>query len=183
MEKFLIAAVFILTLAVLTLFCLICSVSTKQASTSKNTHESGAKIDFTDQSIILQTEVQKPIETATEPPKQPKTIELVATAYCSCKKCCGKWAENRPTDEHGTGFVFTATGTQAIQGRTIAVDPTVIPYGTKLLIKGAEGIPDNIYIAEDCGGAIKGNRIDIYFCDHSAAWRFGVQNVTAVIVE
>ena len=45
---------------------------------------------------------------------------------------------------------------KAIEGHTIAVDPTVIPYGTEVKIDG------NIYVAEDCGSAVKGNVIDIY---------------------
>lgn len=79
------------------------------------------------------------------------------TAYCSCKKCCGK------------SDGITSTGTKATAGRTIAVDPQNIPYGTKVIING------NTYIAEDCGGAIKGNRIDIYFDTHQEALNFGVQ--------
>lgn len=51
---------------------------------------------------------------------------------------------------------LTSTGVIAEEGKTIAVDPSVIPYGSKVLINGNE------YIAEDCGGAIKGNKIDIF---------------------
>lgn len=51
---------------------------------------------------------------------------------------------------------LTSTGVIAQEGKTIAVDPSVIPYGSKVLINGNE------YIAEDCGGAIKGNKIDIF---------------------
>lgn len=51
---------------------------------------------------------------------------------------------------------MTSTGVIAEEGKTIAVDPTVIPYGSKVLINGNE------YVAEDCGGAIKGNKIDIF---------------------
>lgn len=79
------------------------------------------------------------------------------TAYCSCERCCGK------TDG------ITATGTHAIEGVTIAVDPDDIPYGSYVDIEGL-----GTYIAEDCGGAIKGNRIDIYFDSHEAALKFGV---------
>ena len=79
------------------------------------------------------------------------------TYYCPCSICCGEWANG-----------ITATGTTAVEGRTIAVDPTVIPYGTQVIING------NVYTAEDCGGAIKGNRIDIYMNSHEACLSQGV---------
>ena len=63
----------------------------------------------------------------------------------------------------------TATGTSPTPGRTVAVDPSVIPYGSEVIINGYT------YIAEDCGGAIKGNQIDIVFATHEEALRFGVQ--------
>lgn len=63
----------------------------------------------------------------------------------------------------------TATSTVPTPGRTIAVDPTVIPYGSEVVIYG------HTYIAEDTGGAIKGNRIDILFETHQEALEFGIQ--------
>ena len=86
------------------------------------------------------------------------------TAYCSCEICCGKWANNRPN-----GIVYGAIGEELKEGYSIAVDPTVIPYRTEVIING------HTYKAQDCGGAIKGNRIDIYFEDHNEALAFGVQ--------
>ena len=86
------------------------------------------------------------------------------TAYCACMKCCGK------TDG------ITATGTHATANRTIAVDPSVIAYGSHVIITGQE------YIAEDCGGAIDGNRIDIYFDTHQEALNFGRQTAEVYIV-
>lgn len=80
------------------------------------------------------------------------------TFYCPCEICCGQWANG-----------ITATGTTATEGRTIAVDPTVIPYGTEVIIG------DRVYVAEDCGGAIKGNRIDVYVDSHEEALSLGVQ--------
>lgn len=79
------------------------------------------------------------------------------TAYCGCSECSGKW---------GNG---TATGTVAKENWTIAVDPDIIPYGTMVIIG------NNIYCAEDCGGAIVGNKIDIYHKSHEEAVEFGVQ--------
>ena len=71
----------------------------------------------------------------------------------------------------------TATGTVPTAGRTIAVDPRVIPYGSKVVING------HTYIAEDCGGAIKGKRIDIVFNTHKEALAFGIQYAEVFIVE
>lgn len=90
--------------------------------------------------------------------------QFTLTAYCPCYSCNGQWA-----------YGPTATGVMPQAGRTIAVDPNVIPYGTKVLING------NTYIAEDCGGAILGNRIDVYFDTHSECMNFGVQTATVEI--
>lgn len=105
-------------------------------------------------------------------PEQPKRIslgEFKLTAYCSCKKCCGFWAYSRPIDKYGNDIVIGASGERLYQGVSIAVDPAVIPYDSKVYIDGKE------YIAHDCGGAIKGNRIDVYFDNHADALKFGVQ--------
>ena len=84
--------------------------------------------------------------------------EFKFTAYCACEKCCGK------------SDGITKTGTKATEGRTIAVDPNVIPLGSEVIVDGHK------YIAEDVGGAIKGNRIDLYFESHQEALEFGVQH-------
>ena len=77
-----------------------------------------------------------------------------------------------------TGDGITATGTVPKYG-TIAVDPTVIPYGTKVYIKEL----DKIFTAEDCGGAIKGNKIDIFMTSEKACNDWGVRNITIEILK
>lgn len=77
------------------------------------------------------------------------------TAYCGCKKCCGKSGG------------YTASGKKAKQGRTIAVDRKKIKLGTKIRING------KTYVAEDVGGGVKGNHIDVYFNSHKKALQFG----------
>lgn len=86
------------------------------------------------------------------------------TAYCSCSKCCGK----------STGR--TASGTKATAGRTVAAS-SKFAFGTKLNIGG------HIYTVEDRGGAIKGNRIDIYVNSHAAALQWGVKYLPVSVAE
>ena len=98
------------------------------------------------------------------------------TAYCPCQLCCGEHALDRPLDENGNPIVYTSIGAVAQAGTTIAVDPSVIPYGSYVKIRG------NVYRAQDTGGAIVGNRIDVYFDDHQAAWDFGKQEAEVFIL-
>jgi len=87
-----------------------------------------------------------------------------ATAYCPCTRCT--W---------GTGLTCTGAVPQA--NHTISVDTSKIPLGTKLLINGI------IYTAEDRGGGIKGNHVDIYFNTHQEALNYGRKSVQVYIVE
>jgi 3D (Asp-Asp-Asp) domain-containing protein len=93
------------------------------------------------------------------------------TFYCPCKKCCGK----DPSDEE---YGITSTTTVATEGRTIAVDPKYIPYGSKIFIEGY-----GLFIAEDCGGAIKNNRIDIFMDSHSKCWDYGIDYQDIYIIK
>ena len=89
--------------------------------------------------------------------------EFKLTYYCPCVLCCGK--------EDG----ITASGTVATEGRTIAVDPSVIPYGSRLKVVFEDG-SEAVYVAEDCGGSIKNNRIDIFVSSHSKALELGTNH-------
>lgn len=94
-----------------------------------------------------------------------ETVQMIATAYCGCAQCCGK------------SDGITASGTVATEGRTIAADLSVFPFGTQLRIDGVD------YVVEDCGGGINGNRLDIYFASHSDALAYGVKTVTVEVIE
>lgn len=107
---------------------------------------------------------------------EPESLgEFVLTAYCPCVHCCGEWSAEHPS-RIGTDYIQkTASGTIPTAGRTIGVDPSVIPFGTTVIINGHE------YVAEDRGGAIKGNKIDIFFSDHAEALDFGRQTAEVFI--
>lgn len=80
--------------------------------------------------------------------------EFKLTGYCPCYTCSGGWGTK------------TATGVRATEGITIAVDPKVIPYGTKVYIDGV-----GFRIAQDCGGAVKGNKIDVFVNAHKDCYK------------
>ena len=117
--------------------------------------EEDIKEEIIEEEIVEEDIVEEPII------KEPQLLSLgrfKLTAYCPCSKCCGKWAGGN-----------TASGTKPTANRTIAVDTSVISFGTEVVINGVT------YIAEDTGSAIKGNKIDIYMESHQAALQFGVQ--------
>lgn len=78
----------------------------------------------------------------------------------------------------------TATGTTVQEGRTIAVDPNVIPLGSKVELQFPPKYSylNGIYTAEDTGSLIKGNKIDIYLGSNQKCLDFGVQNVKLKII-
>ena len=87
------------------------------------------------------------------------------TFYCACEQCSGGYGNN------------TATGTKCTEGRTIAVDPKVIPLGSEVFIEGFGS-----FIAEDTGGAIKQNKIDIYLSDHDRCYSLGVAKANVYLM-
>ena len=92
------------------------------------------------------------------------------------KNSLGKKITVSATAYSGDGI--TATGTVPRWG-TIAVDPTIIPYGTKVYIPQF----DKYFIAEDCGGGIKGNKIDIFMNSESQCDNWGKRSIDIYIVE
>lgn len=91
--------------------------------------------------------------------KEVYIIKVTASAYCPCNICCGK------------SDGITKTGAVAKQGRTIAVDPSVIALGSVVKIDGKE------YIAQDTGGSIKGYKIDLFFENHNDAKEYGIKMI------
>lgn len=82
------------------------------------------------------------------------------TYYCACKQCCGK--------TNG----ITASGAKVQEGVTVAADTSKLPFGTKIYIKGI-----GWRTVQDRGGAIKGNRLDIYIASHNDPKPYNVQNL------
>lgn len=116
----------------------------------------------TDMSGVAAMESAEPEIPETSQAEPVSLGEFKLTAFCACEKCCGK-APDDPS------YGITAYGYHVTAEHTIAVDPKVIPIGSEVIING------HTYVAEDVGGAIKDNRIDIYFDTHQEALEFGVQ--------
>lgn len=119
-------------------------------------------------------------EPETEQTKEPTYIslgEFKLTAYCSCEECCGRWAVDRPVDEYGNEVVIGSQGTVLEPLRSIAVDTSVIPYGTEIMIY------DRVFIAQDTGKSIVGNCIDVYMSQHWETEAFGVQYAEVYMVK
>lgn len=105
-----------------------------------------------------------------------KGTVMNATAYDLSYASTGK----RPGDRH---YGMTASGTKARPG-VVAVDPKVIPLGTKLYIESLDGRPDYGYAsAEDTGGAIKGNKVDLFFESSAEVRKFGRRKVRVHILK
>jgi len=103
-------------------------------------------------------------------------LDMVATAYDLSYESTGK----NPGDPY---YGITASGAKAQLG-TVAVDPRVIPLGTKLYVASTDGSPDyGFATALDTGGAIKGNRIDLFMESNSDAYKFGIRQVKVYILE
>ena len=151
-------AVYFLLLSVILTFCVV--IASKVESNAQMPEVT------TEETTVVQETTTEEVETTTDVPLTtvkfediPELTELGTfklTAYCACEKCCGK------------SDGITASGTKVKQGRTVAVDTSIIPYGTELYING------NYYIAEDTG-SFSGKIIDIYFDSHEEAKNFGIK--------
>lgn len=120
-----------------------------------------------DEIIVQGTYPLMPVSSSGEAVAYSKVIEARATAY---------WAVR------GVGRTYTASGRLAVRDpkgfSTIAVDPSVIPYNTKLFVEGY-----GFAIAADTGTAIIGNTIDVYFNTYNEACRWGVKYVNVYVLK
>jgi 3D (Asp-Asp-Asp) domain-containing protein len=98
-----------------------------------------------------------------------------ATAYDLSFESCGKYPGE-------PGYGITASGTYAKVG-TVAVDPRVIPLGTKMYIVSTDGSYVYGYCtAEDTGGGIKGNKVDLFYNTRNECMQFGRRSVRVYIL-
>lgn len=99
------------------------------------------------------------------------TEMMDVTAYCPCAKCCGKNARGITA----SGKPITHNG-----GRFVAADTRLFPFGSTLSIPGYHD--DMVVEVIDRGGAIKGDKIDIFFPTHAQAREWGRQKLPVRIM-
>lgn len=104
-----------------------------------------------------------------------------ATAYCPCFNCCGK-------HEYDDAYGITASGYNVFlnEKNIIAADPEILPLGTIVELNlicetGEEEYLGRFYV-EDTGGAITGNKIDVFFFSHQEAIDFGKCDVRVIVL-
>ena len=100
-----------------------------------------------------------------------RMVWMEVTAYCPCAKCCGPNAAGITAS--GKDITYNA-------GRFVAADTSTLPFGTRLLIPGYDMQPVEVI---DRGGAIKGNRLDVFFPSHEEALEWGRRVVAVRVVE
>lgn len=106
------------------------------------------------------------------PVRPARTITMVVTAYSPDAASCGDFADGQTATLH-------AVTTNA--GQLVAADPRLLPYGSMLTIEGyASG---EVVPVLDCGGAIKGNRLDLLFPTHAEALEWGVRTIEVTVWE
>lgn len=110
-------------------------------------------------------------KTTPKPTVKWKTISMKVTAYCPCKQCCEQWADVPVS----SGKRKTASGHTISKGDKFVAAPRNYPFGTEMVIAGYAG--GKVVKVEDVGGAIKDNKLDLYFDSHKTALIWGVRYV------
>ena len=110
----------------------------------------------------IENSIESKTEINTEQTEEWESIEMRVTAYCPCPRCCGEYSDG-----------ITACGHEIQPGDTFVAADRRYPFGTEMLIPGySNSQPVKVL---DRGGAIKGNRLDVFFATHEEALEWGVQ--------
>lgn len=153
----------------------------KEVVAEPTIEEPKAEADATLTPIVTEQKAVKYRDLAeSNPPEEyVKKIEVTATAYCLCKKCCGKTPDN-------PNYGCTHSGLKIVPGsgmKVIAVDPKIIPLNSKVYVEGLNGAWDYGHaVAADTGSAIKELKIDLYMDTHTEALEWGRRKVNVYVL-
>ena len=124
--------------------------------------ENAATLQPDDSESNTESNIESNTECNIEQPEEWESIEMRVTAYCPCPSCCGEYSDG-----------ITANGYEILPGDTFVAADGRYPFETEMLIPGySNSKPVKVL---DRGGAIKGNRLDVFFATHEEALQWGVQ--------
>lgn len=106
------------------------------------------------------------------PIRPARVIRMRVTAYSPDHRSCGEFADGKTATMHSV---------ETNGGALVAADPRLLPYGSMLTVPGYDD--DLVVPVLDCGGAIKGNRLDLLFPTHEQACVWGVKDLDIVVWE
>jgi len=99
---------------------------------------------------------------------------VTVSHYCICEKCCGKAADH-------PAYGITASGVRAVPGVSVAVDPSIIPLGSDVLVDYGDG-ELHYYRADDTGSGVRGAHIDLCVSSHGEALALGLRTATVYFI-
>ena len=97
-----------------------------------------------------------------------QTVQMRVTAYCPCQKCCGRYSDGQ-----------TANGHRIRSGDAFVAADKEYPFGTEMVVPGYKNTEPVKVL--DRGGAIRGNRLDVFFHSHQQALKWGVKYLNVKI--
>lgn len=106
------------------------------------------------------------------PIRPARSVSMLVTAYSPDARSCGKYADGRTATMH---HISTNAG------HFVAADPTILPYGSMISVPGYD--EGEVVPVLDCGGAIKGYRLDVLYPTHESALKWGSQRLNVVVWE
>lgn len=150
--------------------------------TAKLMADSARKLGLSEDSPTIETAKSIWIDTDTEKQRLHEELEVARrklkeintrvyagtfrlTGYCPCSSCSGPWGYS------------TSSGARATEGITVAADPNVLPEGTKLYIEGV-----GTRVVQDVGGAVRGNKIDIFVSSHGSCYDSNINCMAKVYI-
>lgn len=142
------------------LSCVISAVYTRADGRATSLSATATEADAVSQPALNESE----IEAGPEQTGEWRTVRMRVTAYCPCQKCCGKYSDG-----------ITACGHKIRPGDAFVAADKQYSFGTEMLIPGYKnGQPVKVL---DRGGAIRGDRLDVFFHSHEEALKWGVKHL------
>ena len=133
--------------------------------------EQQSQRDTLQEQALIASLMQDVVVSATHEPQAKEgwqSVRMRVTGYCPCSQCCGSFSDG-----------ITANNHHIQPGDTFVAADKSYQFGTEMVIPGYNS--DRSVQVMDRGGAIKGNRLDLFFHTHQQALQWGVQHLDVLI--